>query len=65
MEDVGGNFALIELSELQLGYVLKLLELLRSGRCREICPSVEAAERLQAERSAAARHTIWASGCRS
>jgi len=60
-----GNFSLIEVSELQLGYVLQLVELLRTGRCREICPSAEAAERLEAERTEAARNTIWASGCRS
>ena len=37
-----GNFSLIEVAELQLGYVLQLVELLRSGRCREISPSEEA-----------------------
>src|SRR5262249_4822048 len=30
-----GNFSLIEVAELQLAYVLQLLDLLRSGRCRE------------------------------
>ena len=37
-----GNFSLIEVAELQLGYMLQLVELLRSGRCREISPSEEA-----------------------
>ncbi len=37
-----GNFSLIEVAELQLGYVLQLVELLRTGRCREISPSEEA-----------------------
>jgi cation diffusion facilitator CzcD-associated flavoprotein CzcO len=60
-----GNFSLIEVAELQLGYVLQLLEQLRSGRCREISPSEEATRRFEAERTEAARHTIWASGCRS
>jgi cation diffusion facilitator CzcD-associated flavoprotein CzcO len=60
-----GNFSLIEVAELQLGYILQLVERLRSGRCREISPSAEATERLEAERSEAARHTIWGSGCRS
>jgi len=52
-------------AELQLGYVMKLLELLRTRRCREINPSAEATARFEAERSEAAQHTIWASGCRS
>jgi cation diffusion facilitator CzcD-associated flavoprotein CzcO len=60
-----GNFSLIEVAELQLGYALQLVELLRSGRCREVSPSEEATARFEAERSAAASTTIWASGCRS
>ena len=60
-----GNFSLIEVAELQLGYVLQLVEWLRSGRCREVSPSSEATRRFEAERSEAARRTIWGSGCRS
>jgi cation diffusion facilitator CzcD-associated flavoprotein CzcO len=60
-----GNFSLIEVAELQMGYVLQLLELLRSGRCREISAGEEATRRLEAERTEAARSTIWGSGCRS
>ena len=60
-----GNFSLIEVAELQLGYVLQLVALLRSGRCREISPSEAATQRFEADRSEAARKTIWGSGCRS
>jgi cation diffusion facilitator CzcD-associated flavoprotein CzcO len=60
-----GNFSLIEVAELQLGYVLQLVEKLRRGECREISPSPAATQRLEAERTEAARHTIWGSGCRS
>jgi cation diffusion facilitator CzcD-associated flavoprotein CzcO len=60
-----GNFSLIEVAELQLGYVLQLIGRLRSGRCREISPSEEATRSFEAERTEAARHTIWGSGCRS
>ena len=60
-----GNFSLIEVAELQLGYVLQLVELLRQGRCHAISPSEAATARLEAERTEAARHTIWGSGCRS
>ena len=60
-----GNFSLIEVAELQLGYAMQLVELLRSGRCREVSPSEAATARFEAERTAAASTTIWASGCRS
>jgi cation diffusion facilitator CzcD-associated flavoprotein CzcO len=60
-----GNFSLIEVAELQLGYVLQLIELLRSGRCREVSAAAEATRRFEVERTEAAGHTIWASGCRS
>jgi cation diffusion facilitator CzcD-associated flavoprotein CzcO len=60
-----GNFSLIEVAELQLAYVLKLLEPLRAGRCREISPSAETTERFDAERVEAAKKTVWITGCRS
>jgi cation diffusion facilitator CzcD-associated flavoprotein CzcO len=60
-----GNFSLIEVAELQMAYILQLVELLRSGRCREISPSEEATRRFEVERTEAARNTIWATGCRS
>jgi cation diffusion facilitator CzcD-associated flavoprotein CzcO len=60
-----GNFSLIEVAELQFGYVLQLVEKLRRGECREICPSEAATRRFEQERTEATRGTIWASGCRS
>jgi hypothetical protein len=60
-----GNFSLIEVAELQLGYVLQLVDCVRSGHCREISAAAEAAEHFEAERVEAARNTIWMTGCRS
>jgi cation diffusion facilitator CzcD-associated flavoprotein CzcO len=60
-----GNFSLIEVAELQVGYILQLIELVRAGRAREVAPTAEAARRYEAERREAAKSTIWASGCRS
>jgi cation diffusion facilitator CzcD-associated flavoprotein CzcO len=60
-----GNFSLIEVAELQLGYVLQLVELIRSGACDEVSPSREAMARFDGERRVAARTTIWNSGCKS
>jgi cation diffusion facilitator CzcD-associated flavoprotein CzcO len=60
-----GNFSLIEVAELQLAYILKLIEPLRAGRCREISPSAATTERFDAERVEAAKKTVWITGCRS
>ena len=60
-----GNFSLVEVAELQMAYILKLLEELRSGRCRQISASPAAMERFERERAQAAQRTIWITGCRS
>jgi cation diffusion facilitator CzcD-associated flavoprotein CzcO len=60
-----GNFSLIEVAELQMGYILQLVEAVRSGRCDDVSPSRAATTRFDAERRAAAAKTIWNSGCKS
>jgi cation diffusion facilitator CzcD-associated flavoprotein CzcO len=60
-----GNFSLIDVAELQLGYVRQLIEQLRAGVCREVSASHEAMRRFDVDRKQAARTTIWMSGCKS
>jgi cation diffusion facilitator CzcD-associated flavoprotein CzcO len=60
-----GNFSLIEVAELQFGYIMQLIERLRSGECREINATREATEQLEAERVEATTKTVWVTGCRS
>jgi cation diffusion facilitator CzcD-associated flavoprotein CzcO len=60
-----GNFSLIEVAELQFGYVMQLIDLVRSGRCRAVSASAAAAERFESERAQAARKTVWMTGCQS
>jgi len=60
-----GNFSLIGVAELQLGYVLQLVERVRSGDCREIGATKPALEEFEATRIEAAKKTVWATGCRS
>lgn len=60
-----GNFSLIDVAELQLGYVMQLVERIRSGDCREISAARAALEDFEAERVEAAKTTVWATGCRS
>jgi cation diffusion facilitator CzcD-associated flavoprotein CzcO len=60
-----GNFSLIEVAELQLGYVLQLLDRIRDGDGREVSARQEALDRFERERAEAAQNTIWITGCRS
>src|SRR5215510_3070390 len=60
-----GNFSLITIAEMQLGYILQLVGLLRDGRAAEVSASEEAMARFSAEFDEAAKHTIWATGCKS
>ena len=50
---------------MNFGYALQVLERIRAGEFREASPTFEAMRRFDAERREAAKHTIWASGCRS
>jgi cation diffusion facilitator CzcD-associated flavoprotein CzcO len=60
-----GNFSLIMISEMQLSYILQLIELVRSGQCREVSPKAEAAARFNADVREAMKGTVWVSGCQS
>ncbi|ANH76618.1 FAD dependent oxidoreductase family protein [Ralstonia insidiosa] len=60
-----GNFSLIDVAEKQWGYIAQLLDLLRSGECSEIAATQEALDAYEASRLAAAKNTIFASGCNS
>ncbi len=60
-----GNFSLIRIAELQLDYVLQLLEGLGKGEYREISASQQAASEFETARIEAAKKSIWATGCTS
>src|SRR5262245_7316140 len=60
-----GNFPLITIAEMQLGYILQLVAELRAGPPRGLSASEAAMARFGAEFDAAAKHTIWATGCKS
>jgi cation diffusion facilitator CzcD-associated flavoprotein CzcO len=60
-----GNFSLIEVAELQFGYIMQLVDRLRSGECREISASAPATEAFEASRVEAAQKTVWVTGCMS
>jgi cation diffusion facilitator CzcD-associated flavoprotein CzcO len=60
-----GNFSLIEVAELQFGYVMQLIDRLRRGECRQISASRTAMDDFEAARTEAAKKTVWVTGCRS
>jgi cation diffusion facilitator CzcD-associated flavoprotein CzcO len=60
-----GNFSLIEVAELQFGYIMQLIDQIRSGACGEISATRDATDALEAERTEAAQNTVWVTGCRS
>ena len=59
-----GNFSLIEVAELQIGYIMELVQI-PVGDSHEISASPEAMARFESQRTEAAKGTIWATGCRS
>ncbi|HTO70366.1 MAG TPA: NAD(P)/FAD-dependent oxidoreductase [Myxococcota bacterium] len=60
-----GNFSLIEVAELQMSYILQLVELVRAGRCRALAADAGASESFERARTAAAKGAIWSTGCKS
>ena len=61
-----GNFSLIDIAELQWGYIAQLLERLRNKECTEIAPTETATKQFNADRVEAAKKTVWyTGGCQS
>jgi cation diffusion facilitator CzcD-associated flavoprotein CzcO len=60
-----GNFSLIEVAELQFGYIMQLIERIRTGECREICARHDTLIDFELAREEAAKHTVWVTGCQS
>jgi cation diffusion facilitator CzcD-associated flavoprotein CzcO len=60
-----GNFSLIQVAELQVAYIMQLVDRIRSGDGTEICATGAALEEFETARVEATKRTIWATGCRS
>ena len=60
-----GNYSLIEVAELQLAYILQLVELVRTGECREVAATHDALAEFERARDEASSNTVWVTGCRS
>ena len=60
-----GNFSLIDVADLQLGYILQLIEKVEAGECREVCAEAMSSQKFEEERQQAAANTVWVTGCNS
>ena len=60
-----GNFSLIEIAEQQWVYIAQLIEQVAAGHRRDICATHEAMAAYEMARIAAAKTTVFGSGCRS
>lgn len=60
-----GNFSLIDIAERQWGYIDQLIDPVRSGDARTVEPLAGAHANYEERRIAAARKTIFGSGCSS
>ncbi len=60
-----GNFSLIDIAESQWCYIDQLLDQMRSGAARSVVPTAAAHAGYEERRIAAAKTTIFASGCSS
>jgi len=60
-----GNFPLIDIAEMQWDYLVQLLAPIREGQSRTVEPTQEAFADYEERRIAAARKTIFGSGCTS
>jgi hypothetical protein len=60
-----GNFSLIDIAEAQWKYVDQLIDRLRAGNARAVEPTHEAMAEYEEKRIAAAKKTIFGSGCTS
>ncbi len=60
-----GNFSLIDIAEHQWNYISQLIDKIARGDCSEISVKADALESFDRERIAAAKNTIFGSGCQS
>ena len=60
-----GNFSVIQISEIQIAYILQLCDLVANGSCRAIGAKAAACARFNRDLGEAMKGTVWVSGCKS
>ena len=60
-----GNESMITVAEDQSNFILRCIELVRSGRATAVAPTAEATQRFNEELRGAMPNTVWLTGCNS
>jgi cation diffusion facilitator CzcD-associated flavoprotein CzcO len=60
-----GNFSAISISETQINYIVRCIEMYRSGTFKTLDPTEEATEKFNAFVRSAMPDTIWVTGCKN
>ena len=60
-----GNFPLIEVAEIQMRYLMQLIDRLRTDDAVAVSPTPASTQAFEAARIEQAKRTVWMSGCRS
>lgn len=60
-----GNFSVIMVSEIQIAYILQLVDLVRIGKCDAVAPAQTATAQFNQALRDAMQGTVWVTGCRS
>ncbi|MFN7950743.1 MAG: NAD(P)/FAD-dependent oxidoreductase [bacterium] len=60
-----GNYSVITVSEVQVGYIVRCIELFRRGVLTSLAPTAAATHAFNASLRGALAGTVWVSGCKS
>jgi cation diffusion facilitator CzcD-associated flavoprotein CzcO len=60
-----GNISLIDVSEVQAGYIMKCIRMIEEGKVKELAPKADATEKFHASLLEAMKGTVWVTGCNS
>jgi len=60
-----GNISVIDVSEVQVDYVMKCIALIEKGKVKEMAPSPDATAAFHAKLLEAMKGTVWVTGCNS
>lgn len=60
-----GNYSAIAVAEVQVEYLLRLIDQIRAGNCDLIAPKTSACEAFMRQADAGIKQTAWYSGCQS
>lgn len=60
-----GNYSLITIAELQVSYIMELIDLWRDGKANSVEPRADATQSFNAAMREQMKNTVWTTGCTS